>query len=141
MLTADLAQCWQRGEKVRPFYIPPDEPDYLRDAAHLINLFGEHEGRARKELDEALEEYVGTGTDYKILRGFIKLLTDRCEFETASAKDPVEIRRALFLKARPFHPVTRDEALRRQVIEEAARELGCAPAAVQDSLFADLPEN
>ena len=89
MLTADLAQCWQRGEKVRPFYIPPDEPDYLRDAAHLINLFGEYEGRARRELDEALQEYVGTGTDYKILRGFIKLLTDRCEFETASAKDPV----------------------------------------------------
>jgi predicted nuclease of restriction endonuclease-like RecB superfamily len=141
MLTADLAQSWQRGEKVRPFYIPPDEPDYLRDADHLINLFGEYEGRARRELDEALEQYVGTGTDYKILRGFIKLLTDRCEFATASAKDPVEIRRALFLKARDSHPVTQDESLRLQVIEEAARELACAPEVISDSLFADLPEN
>lgn len=141
MLTADLAQSWQRGEKVRPFYIPPDEPDYLNDAAHLINLFAEHEGCARHQLDEALEEYVGTGTDYKIMRGFIKLLTDRCEFETASIKDPVEIRRALFLKARDRHPVTQSESLRLQVIEEAARELNCAPEAITDGLFADLPEN
>ncbi|HYJ46895.1 MAG TPA: DUF790 family protein [Pyrinomonadaceae bacterium] len=141
MLTADLAQSWQRGERVRPLYIPPDDADYLRDAAHLINLFGEYEGRARKELDEALEDYVGTGTDYKIMRGLIKLLTDKCEFETASAKDPVEIRRSLFLKARASHPVTADEALRRRVIEEAARELACAPEVISDHLFADLPEN
>lgn len=141
MLTADLAQCWQRGEKVRPLYIPPEEPDYLRDAAHLIDLFTEHEGRARKELDEALADYVGTGTDYKILRGLIKLLTDACEFGTASAKDPVEIRRALFLKARDAHPVSQDENLRLRVIEEAARELGCAPEAIREGLFADLPEN
>jgi predicted nuclease of restriction endonuclease-like RecB superfamily len=141
MLTADLAQSWQRGEKVRPFYIPRDEPGYLRDAEHLIELFGEHEGLVRHELDEALQEYVGTGTDYKILRGFIKLLMDRCEFETASAKDPVEIRRALFLKARDAHPISRDESLRWQVIEETARELGCSPEAVGEGLFADLPEN
>src|ERR1043165_8497444 len=141
MLTADLAQAWQRGEKVRPFYIPPDEPDYLRDAAHLINLFSEHEGHARHELDEALEEYVGTGTDYKIMRGFIKLLTDRCECETASMKDPVEIRRAVFTKARDHHPVTQGESLRLQVLEEAARELNCAPELITGSLFADLPEN
>jgi uncharacterized protein len=141
MLTADLAQAWQRGEKVRPFYIPPDEPDYLRDAAHLINLFSEDEGRPRRELNEALDEYIGTGTDYKIIRGFIKLLTDRCEFETASVRDPVEIRRAVFTKARDAHPVTQSEDLRLQVIAEAARELACAPELITDSLFADLPEN
>jgi predicted nuclease of restriction endonuclease-like RecB superfamily len=141
MLTADLAQSWHRGGRVRPLYIPPDDTDYLQDAAHLIKLFGEHEGRARRELDESLQAYVGTGTDYKIMRGFIKLLMDRCDFETASAKDPVKIRRALFLKARAYHPVTQDETIRLGVIEEAARELSCAPEIMMDGLYADLPEN
>jgi uncharacterized protein len=141
MLTADLAQSWRRGESVRPLYISPDDADYLQDAGQLIKLFSEHEGRARRELDEALAEYVGTGTDYKILRGFIKLLMDRCSFETTSAKDPVEIRRTLFRKARAAHPVTLDENVRLEVIEEAARELACAPEVLMKGLYADLPEN
>jgi uncharacterized protein len=141
MLTADLAQSWRRGGSIRPLYIPPDDADYLMDAAHLIKLFGEHEGRARRELDESLAAYVGTGTDYKILRGLIKLLMDRCSFETASAKDPVEIRRALFRKACAHHPVTREESLRQQAINEAAQELACAPEVLTEGIYADLPEN
>jgi predicted nuclease of restriction endonuclease-like RecB superfamily len=141
MLTSDLAQSWRRGALVRPLYIAPDDADYLGDAAHLIKLFGEHEGRARRELDEALTQYVGTGTDYKILRGFIKLLMDRCSFETVSAKDPVEIRRTLFRKASVHHPVTLDESLRLKVIGEAALEMVCAPEVLMEGLYADLPEN
>lgn len=141
MLTSDLSQSFRRGNRVRPLYIPPDDPDYLQDATHLIKLFNEHEGLARRELEQTLEEYIGTGTDYKILRGLIKLLTDRCSFETASAKDPVEIRRALFLKACASHPVTQDESIRLQVIGEAAHELACAPEVVTQGLYADLPEN
>jgi predicted nuclease of restriction endonuclease-like RecB superfamily len=49
-------------------------------------------------LESELEEYVGTGTDYRILRGLIKLLTDRCEFETASVAAPEDIRRRVFSK-------------------------------------------
>jgi predicted nuclease of restriction endonuclease-like RecB superfamily len=141
VLTADLAQSFRRGNRVRPLYIPPDDPDYLQDATHLIQLFSDHEGRARRELGQALEEYLGTGTDYKILRGLIKLLTDRCNFVTAAAKDPAEIRRALFLKARAAHPVTQDENARAGVIEATARELSCAPEVVTEGLYADLPEN
>ena len=141
MLTADLAQSWRRGGRVRPLYISPDDVDYLQDAAHLIKLFHEHEGRARRELDRELEEFVGTGTNYKILRGLIKLLMDRCTFKAASAKDPAEIRRTLFLKARERHPVTLEEDARTEVIKEAARELLCAPEVLIEGLYADLPEN
>lgn len=126
---------------MRPLYIAPDDADYLQDAGYLIKLFSEHEGRARGELDEALAEFVGTGTNYKILRGFIKLLMDRCSFETVSAKDPVEIRRTLFRKARLHHPVTLAEDSRLEVIREAAHELICAPEVLMEALYADLPEN
>jgi|ERR1043166_2729660 predicted nuclease of restriction endonuclease-like RecB superfamily len=140
MLTADLALSWQRGDQIKPRYINAEDEEHLREAEDLIALFAEHEGRARGVLEESLQEYVGTGTDYKTLRGLIKLLTDRCEFETAAPAEPPEIRRALFLKARATHPVVSAEA-RAQVIAEAARELLCEPEALAGSLYADLPEN
>lgn len=141
MLTADLAQNWRRGDQVRPLHVHADDPERLKDAAQLIKLFAEHEGRARRELDAALEEYVGTGTNYKFLRGLIKLLMDRCSYEISGTRDPVEIRRALFLKARERHPVTRDEGARAGVVMETARELGIEPDVMMRSLYADLPEN
>ncbi|HEY0320446.1 MAG TPA: DUF790 family protein [Pyrinomonadaceae bacterium] len=141
MLTADLAQSWQRGGRCGPRYIDRGDEDYLQDSDALIRIFSEHEGRARKELDHALEEYVGTGTDYKILRGFIKLLMDRCEFETASPVDPAEIRRALFTRTRSSHPVTDDETAREEILREVALELGAAPDVLLSGLYADLPEN
>src|SRR4051794_30489439 len=141
MLTADLAQSWLRGGRTGPRYIETADAGYLRDAAELIRLFTEHEGRSRQELVAALEEYVGLGTDYKIMRGLIKLLTDRCAFETVSAIDPVEIRRALFLKARAVHPLIDDEQLRAEVVRDAALAAGCAPEAIEAGLYADLPAN
>lgn len=142
MLTADLAQSWQRGGRCGPRYIDRRDEDYLRDADSLIRIFSEHEGRPRRELDHALEEYVGAGTDYKILRGFIKLLTDRCEFETASSVEPAEIRRALFRRARAAHPVSSEaEPERAGILREVSLELGAPPDALLNSLYADLPEN
>lgn len=141
MLTADLAQSYRRGERITPRYIDAADEDYLQDAAQLISIFNAHEGRTHRELETALQEYVGTGTDYKTLRGFIKLLMDHCTFEVASAVDPVEIRRALFLHARAHHPLTDDENLRGELLTNVARELNCPPEALVAGLYADLPEN
>jgi predicted nuclease of restriction endonuclease-like RecB superfamily len=140
MLTADLALSWQRGEQIRPRYVEADDEEYLRAAEDLVALFESHEGRTRASLEESLQEYVGTGTDYKILRGLIKLLTDRCEFETSSPVEPSEIRRALFTKARLQHPVI-DEESRARVVAEVARELAADAVALDAAVYADLPEN
>lgn len=141
MLTADLAMSWRRGGRIHPRYVKTDEAAQLDEARALITLFHEHEGRTRASLDEALRDYVGTGTDYRIMRGLIKLLMDRCKFETAIATDPVEIRRALFLAARKFHPVVDNEEARSMLASEVARELGCGSQIVLDNIYADLPEN
>jgi uncharacterized protein len=140
MLTADLAQSWYRKGRTGPRYIDVADAGYLRDAESLISIFEAHEGLERAELNAALDEYVGTGTDYKILRGLIKLLMDRCTFETATKIEPSEIRRALFLKAREFHPLVKDEDARAQVVGAVARELICAPEELSAWLYADLPE-
>jgi predicted nuclease of restriction endonuclease-like RecB superfamily len=109
MLTADLSLSWVRGDRIKPRYINTEDEEYVREAEDLVGLFARHEGSTRAALEESLQEYVGTGTDYKVLRGLIKLLTDRCEFETDTPVEPSEIRRALFLRARDSHPVVADE--------------------------------
>jgi uncharacterized protein len=140
MLTADLSQSWRRGNRTGPRLIDVGEAGYLRDAESLIEIFKAHDGQARGLLEAALNEYVGTGTDYKILRGLIKLLMDRCRFETAAAVEPAEIRRLLFLKAREFHPLGRDGEARQLAAASVAVELNCAPEDLLAGLYADLPE-
>ncbi|MFL6227971.1 MAG: DUF790 family protein [Pyrinomonadaceae bacterium] len=137
MLTADLALSWQRGDQIKPRYLNAADPRWLREAATLVALFKEHEGHTRGELERALDEYVGTGTNYRIMRGLTKLLMDRSEFATAAAFDPVAARRALFLKARESHPVVADE--RERIAGEVASELSCAAEDLLSGLYADLP--
>jgi predicted nuclease of restriction endonuclease-like RecB superfamily len=131
---------FRRGQRVRPLHIDPEDASYLRVAADLIGMVDAHLGQRRADLERALEDYVGVGTDYKVLRGLIKLLLDRCEFEVSAPADPVDIRRAVFSRARARHPVTAG-ADRDEVFAEAAAALGSTPAAIAEALYADLPEN
>ncbi len=141
MLTADLAISWQRGGRISPHHVDSADPKFIQEATDLIGIFAEFEGRTRAELEQELQEYVGTGTDYKVMRGLIKLLTDRCDFATAAAADPAAIRRALFTAARAVHPVVGDEAARAEVVGKVAAELGCTSEVVTEGLYADLPGN
>jgi predicted nuclease of restriction endonuclease-like RecB superfamily len=141
MLTADLAMSYRRGSRITPRYLQSDDPRELQTAADLTLIVERHRGRRRAELERALDEYIGVGTDYKILRGLIKLLTDRCEFETCGVKDPAEVRRALFSKAAAHHPVIDDDQLRQRLIAEVASELECSPEEVMAGVYADLSGN
>jgi len=138
MLTADLAISFQRGDGIHPRRMEATD-DNLRVAEDLIRIVAEHLNHRRAEMNRAFDEYVGTGTDYRILRGMIKLLMDSCEFETAGAIEPAEIRQKIFLKAKAFHPVT--PAIREQLIAETAEELGCGAETINAALYADLTDN
>jgi uncharacterized protein len=137
MLTADLAMSWQRGDQIRPRYLNPDDADYLQAAEELITLVREHLQQRRVELQHALDDYIGVGTDYRILRGLIKLLVDRCEFATVAPMEPAELRCSLFLRACEHHPVL----AREQVLAVVGQELNIAPENLLASLYADLPDN
>lgn len=139
MLTGDLAISWQRGNRIVPRALDMNDADYLRAAAELIALVREHQGQRRAVLEQALEDYIGLGTDYRILRGLIKLLMDRCRFTIVSPVEPVELRQKLFLHARQHHPL--NEASKAQVLAAVAQELNCAVETITTSLFADLPAN
>ena len=138
MLTSDLAVSWRRGNKITPRLLKTDDAGYLRDAEVLIEIFEEFTGKTRGELERELEEYVGTGTDYRILRGFIKLLSDRSEFETASIAEPIEIRRKVFLEAGKFQPVLPDSEQKSEVLKTVADEFQIDAETVFANLYADL---
>ena len=138
MLTSDLAINWRRGDKIVPRTIKTDDVGYLRDAQVLIEIFEDFQNKTRGELESELEAYVGTGTDYRILRGLIKLLTDRCEFETASVAAPEDIRRQVFLEACKFHPVTPSSEAKNKVLETIAAEFETDSNTIDKQLYADL---
>ena len=138
MLTSDLAVSWRRGDKITPRLLKTNDAGYLRDAEVLIEIFEEFTGKMRGELERELEEYVGTGTDYRILRGFIKLLSDRSEFATASIAEPVEIRQKVFLEAGKFQPVLPDSKQKSEVLKTVANEFQTDAETIVSSLYADL---
>ncbi|HEY0428563.1 MAG TPA: DUF790 family protein [Pyrinomonadaceae bacterium] len=141
MLTSDLAISFRRGDKIFPRLIRVGDAGFRRDAVNLIEIFENFAGKTRSELDAELEEYVGTGTDYRILRGFIKLLADRCEFETASVAEPEEIRRKIFLAARKYQPVQPDSEQKEEILQRVAEEFETDTAAIYSNLYADLHGN
>ena len=140
MLTADLAMSWQRGSRIEPRLIKPEDPHLQHRAAELIALVRQHGGCRRQELEDALEEFVGSDPHYRLVRGWTKLLLDRCEFSVASAVEPAQIREAVFRKAREFHPI-RDNQTRERLHAAVAEELRCPPEDILGGLYADLAQN
>jgi len=139
MLTSDLAVSFRRGDKIYPFLIKTDNAGYLRDAEGLIEIFDEFSGETRGALERELEEFIGTGTDYKIMRGLIKLLTDRSEFEVNAPAEPVEIRQKVFLEAKKNHPVLPNSEARNEVLQTVAEEFQTDKNVINSNLYADLP--
>lgn len=130
---------WRRGDKISPRYLKIEDPTYLRTAEELIVILREYGQRRHAELDAALNDYIGIGTDYQILRGLIKLLTDRAKFEVVAPVEPEILRRRLFLAARERHPL--DAETRAEILTAAGAELGAEADALEESLFADLGGN
>ncbi|MBA2736839.1 MAG: DUF790 family protein [Pyrinomonadaceae bacterium] len=138
MLTSDLALNFRRGDKIFPRLIKTDDARTERDARILIEIFENFVETTRGELERELEEYIGAGTDYRILRGFIKLLTDRAKFETSAPAAPEEIRQKVFLEARKFQPVLPNSKQRKEVLETVAKIFDTDADKIFANLYADL---
>jgi uncharacterized protein len=140
MLTADLAMSWQRGSRIEPRLIPTGDRYLQQRASEFIALFGQYRGHCRQEIDNALTELVGNDPQYRMVRGWAKLLLDRCEFAVASVIEPLRVREAVFRKARELHPV-QDEQTRKRLYAQVAEELQCPVAELPGALYGDLAQN
>ncbi|WP_299236685.1 DUF790 family protein [Natronomonas sp.] len=133
MLTKDLLRVSRAGGGYRPrFSDPADE----RVAARVIGAYQGHVGRSRAELDAALTGIEREADDFKLVRGFAKLLEREATFETRSPLDPRRARRAAFEAAERVGVVTAAE--RETALESAAERLEASVRDVESSLLADL---
>jgi predicted nuclease of restriction endonuclease-like RecB superfamily len=143
LLTADQVEVRRRADQL---YLKPleeaDRPRALALAEAYLGLARAHLGRERGQLLEACRQIPVAARDRRLAAGLLKLVLDRCQFEEAAGADPAAVRAALFTRAAAAR---RDRSTpggfdRQAVIDQTAAALGLAPAALEQSLYADLPE-
>lgn len=146
MLTADLARSRQYGNRVRPLFLDVEDEQYHKTAERLIEIFDDHVGEPKGELETTIDELTVADTDYKILQGLAKLLKDECTFETKAAAEPRDIRTRLFELANDSYPIVRqptlgDDTRRLDVYSAVADQLGISLSACYRGMYADLNAN
>ncbi len=132
MLTKDLLRVSRTGGGYHPQFA--DESDE-RLAARVIGCYQGHVGESRERLDDALTDIERESEDFKLVRGFAKLVDREATYETRAPVDPKRARRAAFEAAETVGVVT--ETDRKQALDRAADRLDATPDAVAQSLHAD----
>ena len=142
VLTADLVQARVYRKEVRPRYIDTADEGNLALAGELIDVFSDHEGRPRHELDHELKELLGTGTEFLLHRALAKLLLDRSTFDTEAAIEPIELRRQVFEAAAAVYQGSAEprDFDRSGVLDGVAGRLEIEPGDVERGLYADLKD-
>jgi predicted nuclease of restriction endonuclease-like RecB superfamily len=135
VLTKDLLRVSRAGGGYHPqFSTREDRPL----AARVIGVYQGHVGESQADLDDALAELEREADDFKLVRGFAKLLEREATFETRAEIDPERARTAAFAAAESVGVVTDTE--REQALTQAADRLDAPSGTVERSLYADLDE-
>ena len=132
MLTKDLLRVSRAGGGYRPRFSSPDDAAL---AARVLGVYQGHIGERRRGLDSALSELEGEAGDFKLVRGFAKLLEREATFEVRAPIDPRRARTTAFEAAETVGVVTEGE--RTAALEAAADRRGATIDDVERSLFAD----
>ncbi|MFZ5481547.1 MAG: DUF790 family protein [Myxococcota bacterium] len=142
MLTADLVRVRQKDGVLRPSFVKVDDPRVRQRADDLVALFSEGVGRTRGALEEEVEGIVGDGVDHKLVKGLVKVVFDRAEFETRAPIPPAELRARIFRLAAARGPLAEvavegGPPTAAQLFAEVAAERGVDAAGLAGALFGD----
>jgi len=133
VLTKDLLRVSRRGGGYQPRFVD-EAAESL--AARVIGCYQGHVGQPRETLQEALTEIERESEDFKLVRGFGKLLDREATWEVQAPVDPRRAREAAFSAGEQVGVVTETE--REQALQRAAATLDTTAGAVAESLYADL---
>ncbi|WP_302082332.1 DUF790 family protein [Salinibaculum rarum] len=135
MLTKDLLRVSRAGGGYHPQFADGDDRQV---AARVLGCYQGHVGEPRRRLDDALESIERDSDDFKLVRGFAKLLDRETTAETQAPVDPARAREIAFESAEAVGVVTERE--RGAALDRAAKRLDVSPEAVETSLYADRDE-
>ena len=143
MLTADLVRprLRERDGGLHIHDLAPDQTRWQRTAADLIRICQQHLNQTQGDWQMAVETYAGDRTDYEVIRGLAKVLSDAAVFEPLDTPiAPAALRQQLFVQgpmfdqADLFTPMTRSD-----LIAQAAVELDLSTEQIEAILYADRP--
>ena len=132
MLTKDLLRVSRTGGGYHPQFVDTSSEAL---AAQVIGCYQGHVGQPRERLDSALTDLERESDDFKLVRGFAKLLDREATFETRAPVEPERARRAAFAAGEAVGVVTESE--RGEALARAADRLDAGADAVEESLYAD----
>ncbi|MEZ4621697.1 MAG: DUF790 family protein [Caldilineaceae bacterium] len=143
MLTGDLVRprLRQQGNDLRVDWLDPTNPHWQRTAAELIAHFGQERNQPQEHWQRALDTYEAGRTDYNVIRGLAKVLSDAATFAPVeTVVDPVELRARLFRRGPAYtSPDLRHSENRERVLSEVAVEYNVNPGQLEHILYADRP--
>jgi len=131
-----------KEDTVTPTYLSP-WGKYFNVANRVIAVYHGCVGRTLGELGRELEELAGSAADYKVYRGFAKLMADAMELVPPADVDAEALRRQVFTLAAEMGPLARradllfHETVAEKLPEIAARA-GVPAEELAFSLYADL---
>ena len=155
MLTVDLVSARRRGDELQvPALDPPARARVEELAGIYLEIARAHVGRSREELEATWRAVQVAPRERRLGDGVLKLVNDRCVFETPAEVDPAELRAQVFLRAGAARraPVpapeppndgripARGEGIidRAAIVAAVARERGVSAADIDRWLYADL---
>nr|WP_246350818.1 DUF790 family protein [Deinobacterium chartae] len=142
-MPSELLMLRYRGEELVPKRLELSERSRAM-AREIIDLYAESVGRPKFEIEERLELLEGEDTDYRVKRGLAHLAeTAFAQLEVRSPLEPQALRERVFSASagRAGDPAARARALAAVAEDLAAEGLPSSGAALQEALYADLPEN
>ena len=143
MLTGDLVRprLYHRNGQLYVRALDVQDQLWQQTAGELSELFSDHLGQPQQAWAAALEAYEGSRTDYMVIRGLAKVLSDAATFTPiATPLSPVDLRAAVFARGPAFttpdllHPLTRAE-----ILAETATNVGIPHTQTEAVLYADRP--
>jgi uncharacterized protein len=143
LLTADLVEVRRRGAELHLRALDEeDRSEALVIADAYVGLVKAHVGRTRAQLLEACRAVPVSARRRKLGAGLFKLVLDGCVFEEAATLDPAHVRAEVFAAATRHRRSlgARAEFDRTVVLAEVAARHTTSPAALEQALYADLPE-
>lgn len=142
MLPKELLRYKIDGEMIYPAYITRKRSQfYLQLVNNLIEIYNEHLGKTRRELDDRLLEFEGERLNYKIVRGLANILDKQLITESAEDKDYEGFRDRFFTVVEKHRPIVRrtdllHEVSKNSILAEIASDIN--PQKIQLHLYGDL---
>jgi predicted nuclease of restriction endonuclease-like RecB superfamily len=138
MLPSNLLLTKKRRNTIEPIYAQLTK-DNIHVADLLIQIYKQHVGKKKGELDRVIEDLEELGYGYRFIRGLTTLLDRKIRSTVVTPIASSKIRRTVFSLTQKIGLPTKPKS-RVNIINNAAQLLNLPSDKIEEYLYADLEE-